>query len=153
MFDFIFKRYNDGMTATELLTIQLEDASYQIEKVLDGVDEAHLDIKLSPTSMSIRQSIEHLCEVYTAVDEESRGIKHAWGEYSIQYDSFDDLKSKFTSLRVRALGLVANPSNKEGFTLASEFMVAHEYYHVGQLASLRIATDSAWNPYSIYRHG
>ena len=145
--------YNDGMTATELLTIQLADASYQIEKVLEGVQEGQLDVKLCPTSMSIRQQIEHLCEVYTAVDEESRGLKHAWGEYVIQYDSFDELKTKFNGLRAKALGLVANPASSEAFELASAFMVGHEYYHVGQIASLRIATEPTWNPYSIYRHG
>jgi len=141
------------MTANELLNNQLNDVSYQIDQILAGVDEGDVDFKIAPTAMSIREQLEHLCEVYTAVEEGSRGVDHAWGEFSIEDKSWTNLTSLFASLRAQAIQIVSAAQDDKAITDASSFMVGHEYYHIGQLASLRIATDSAFDPYSIYRHG
>jgi len=141
------------MTANELLIKQLEDVTFQLEKVLEGIDESTLDFKIAPTAMTIRDQVEHLCEVYTAVEEESRGLSHAWGEFSIDDKSWSNLTEQFKALRSKSLEIVSAAEDDKGLLSASAFMVGHEYYHIGQLASLRIATDSAWDPFSIYRHG
>ena len=141
------------MTAIELLTYQLDDVGFQISKVLEGVKESDLDFKPVPTAMSIREQIEHLCEVYTAVEEESRGVEHAWGQFSVADKSWGNLTVVFASLRAKAVEVVSVPKDEKAYIAASGFMVGHEYYHIGQLASLRIATDPSWDPYSIYRHG
>ena len=141
------------MNAIKLLSHQLEDTTFQITKVLEGVKESDLDFKIGPTTQSIRGLIEHLCEVYTAVEEESRGEHHKWGSYSIEDKSWGNLINTFTTLRSRAIELVSSPESEQQLFSASDFMVGHEYYHVGQLASIRIATDPEWDPFSIYRHG
>jgi hypothetical protein len=141
------------MTANELLKYQLEDVSFQLEKIMEGVNESDVDFKIAPTAMSIREQVEHLCEVYTAVEEESRGVEHAWGEFNIEDKSWSNLTSMFSSLRSKAIEVVSGAEDEKTLIGASGFMVGHEYYHIGQLATLRIATDSGWDPYSIYRHG
>jgi hypothetical protein len=141
------------MTATELLNKQLDDVTYQLDKILEGVKESDIDFKIAPTVMSTREQVEHLCEVYTAVEEESRGVDHAWGTFSIEDKSWANLTSQFAALRAKALEIVSGAEDEKALIGASGFMIGHEYYHIGQLATLRIATDSAWNPYSIYRHG
>ena len=141
------------MTANELLKFQLDDVTYQLEKVLGGVQESTIDFKVAPTALSIREQVEHLCEVYTAVEEGSRGVDHAWGEFSIEDKSWSNLTTQFNTLRAQAIGIVADAEDTSTITQSSGFMVGHEYYHIGQLATLRIATDPAWDPYSIYRHG
>jgi len=141
------------MTANELLNSQLQDATFQLEKVLEGVEEKDLDFKLASTSMSIRELVEHLCEVYTAVEVESKGETHSWGSFSIEDKSWANLTDQFKSLRSTALTIASGASDDNAILSASAFIVAHDFYHVGQLASIRMATDPTWDAYSIYNHG
>lgn len=141
------------MTANELLKKQIEDVSYQLSKVLEGVDESALDFKIGPTAMTIREIVEHLCEVYTAVETESKGASHEWGSFSIEDKSWSNLTVHFQALRAKALEIVEAAEDEKAILNASAFVVAHDYYHVGQIATLRLATDPAWDPYSIYNHG
>ena len=127
--------------------------SYQLDKVLTGVSDADLDFKIAPTAMSIREIVEHLCEVYTAVETMSKGGEHAWGTFSIEDKSWANLTAQYKSLRAKALAIAHAASDDKAINSASDFLVGHDYYHIGQLASLRLATDSTWDPYSIYNHG
>ncbi len=140
------------MTAKELLHSQTEDVGYQLEKVLEGISETNLDFKISPSAMSVRQQVEHLCEVYTAASEICRGEEHKWGEYSVDDKSWTNLKPLYLTLREQALKLLTESDDDQSLKRTSEFIIGHDYYHVGQLAALRIACDPEWNPYSIYRH-
>jgi len=140
------------MTANELLNKQLDDVSYQLEKVLEGVKESDLDFKVSPTAMSMRELVEHLCEVYTCVEKESRGEKHSWGTFAIADKSWSNLLSEFNKTRAKALGIVSAAQEDKDILSANAYIVAHDYYHVGQLASIRLATDPTWDAYSIYNH-
>lgn len=103
--------------------------------------------------MSIRELVEHLCEVYTAVEEQSRGVHHNWGGYSLEDKSWENLTATFTDLRSKAIEIVSTAESEKDFFTATDFMVGHEYYHIGQLASIRLATDPTWDPFCIYRHG
>lgn len=140
------------MTANDLLNKQLDDVSYQLDKVFEGVSEADLDFKVAPAAMSIREIAEHLCEVYTAVETESNGGSHSWGSFSIEDKSWSNLMEQFHALRANVLAIASNASDEKAVLNASAYLVAHDYYHVGQLASLRLATDSGWDAYSIYKH-
>ena len=140
------------MTANELLNKQLADVSYQLDKVLDGVSESDLDFKICPTAMSIRETVEHLCEVYVVVEKESRGEKHSWGTYAIEDKSWSNLSSEFVRLRKVAVDIVSKAETDKEFETALAYILAHDYYHVGQLASVRLATNPEWDAYSIYNH-
>lgn len=141
------------MTANELLNKQLEDVTYQLGKILEDVKESDVDFKVSDGSMSMRELLEHLCEVYTAVEEESRGIEHNWGTFAIDDKSWSNLMAQYKTLRAKAIELVSGATDEKGLVSASGYIIGHDFYHIGQLATLRIATDPSWDPYSIYRHG
>lgn len=140
------------MTAKELLNKQLEDVSFQIEKVLVGVKESDLDYKVAPTTMSIREIVEHLCEVYLAVEEESKGGSHEWGSFSIADKSWSNLTSEFSAGRAKAVGIVLAGDDDKSLLSGTGYIVAHDCYHLGQLVTLRLATDPSWDAYSIYPH-
>lgn len=138
------------MTARELLNHQIEDAGYQLEKVLDGIDGS-LDSKLTPASMSPRETVAHLGECYTAVITETAGEKHQWGSYSPRTTEWPALWIEVQELRKQASAAALDKAGWESH--ASAFLPAHDYYHVGQLAALRLVKDADWDPYSIYNQG
>lgn len=139
------------MTAIELLRYQLDDAKFQLEQVLAGLDGSHVDGKPINTGMSMREMLVHLAEAYTATIKEAKSEKHEWGTFELPHDNWQDLVSKVFALRAEAVEAMLGKEGDEAIKHAHAFLVAHDYYHVGQLASIRIATDSSWNPYAIYR--
>ena len=138
------------MTATELIAFQLDDVGNQLKKVLDGM-EKHKNHKVCDKSMSPAETIEHLCECYQAFTTESQGGTHEWGSFFLSDKSWESLTSQFTSMRDRAVRLAKASEETRVLRAASAYMVAHDAYHVGQLASCRIDADEAWDPYSIYK--
>ena len=140
------------MTARELLVKQIEDVSYQLAKVLEGLTEEQLDVKFTPSAMAIREQAEHLCEVYTAVDTVFQGKEHSWGSYTVEDKSWANLTSLLTSLRSKAIEWVTSSEEDKVLLRGAGFIVGHDNYHVGQIASVRIATDPSWDPFSIYNH-
>jgi uncharacterized damage-inducible protein DinB len=141
-----------AMTAKELLRYQLDDAQFQLEQVLAGLDGSHVDGKPVNTGMSMREMVVHLAEAYTATIKEAKGEKHEWGTFELPHESWQELVDTAFALRAEAVEAALSVEDEEkGMKNAHAFLVGHDYYHVGQLATIRIATDSDWNSYSIYR--
>ena len=138
------------MTAKELLKHQIDDSGNQLVKVFDGIDES-LDSKLTDQAMSPRQVAAHLCECYQAVITEAAGGKHQWGSYQPSTTEWPALWQEVMALRSQASEAALGAADWE--THANAFIPAHDYYHVGQLAMLRLTKDPAWDPYSIYTFG
>ena len=140
------------MTAKELLEKQIADVSYQLDKALEGLLEDQLDYKVVPSALSIREQVEHLCEVYTAVEAISKGQDHPWGAYTVEDKSWSNLTSLMSSLRANAIAIVTADDEDKTLLRGSAFIVGHDNYHVGQICTSRIAQDPTWNPFSIYNH-
>lgn len=138
------------MEAKELLRHQISDAGYQLNKVFEGVDSS-LDFKLTPASMSPRETAIHLAECYTAALAEANGGKHEWGTYKPKSDDFQAIWAEMQELRAKASAAMMEATGQE--THANAFIVAHDYYHVGQMAQLRLQREPSWDPYSIYNWG
>jgi hypothetical protein len=138
------------MTTKELLQHQIDDAGYQLDKVFDGID-ASLDSKLTDKAMSPREIAAHLGECYTAVITETGGGKHSWGTYAPSTTEWPALWSEVKELRAKAAAAAVSKDDWE--THANAFLPAHDYYHVGQMAALRIIQDPEWDPYAIYNMG
>ncbi len=136
------------MTTKELLQHQIDDAGYQLEKVFDGVD-ASLDAKLTEKSMTPREIAAHLGECYTAVITEAGGGKHSWGTWTPSTTEWPALWNEVKGLREKAASAAVNKDDWEAHTNA--FLPAHDYYHIGQMAALRLVQDSEWDAYSIYK--
>lgn len=137
------------MDARELLFYQLEDAGYQLEQVLQDFPEAALDSKMPAGSMTPREVVVHLIEAYIAFDKSTRGEQHDWGSYRVSDCSTQGVMSEFRSTRSTATANLG--SDDQALKNAHAYIVAHDYYHVGQLCAARLAVDPEWDPYAIYR--
>jgi uncharacterized damage-inducible protein DinB len=138
------------MTGAELIAHQLDTTGHQLTRVFEGIKEEHQDYKACSKAMTPKETLEHLCECYQAFLTESQGGSYEWGSFSIADKSWENLLSQFNSLRGRAVQLAKGSQETRVLRSASAYMVLHDAYHVGQMASCRIETDADWDPYSIY---
>lgn len=138
------------MTTKELLQHQFEDAAYQLEKVFEGIDNS-LDVKLTDQSMTPREIATHLAETYTAVIKETSGEKHEWGTFTPTTTEWPALWNEMKELRAKATAAALAKEDWE--THAHAYIVAHDFYHVGQMAMIRLKQDPSWDAYSIYKMG
>lgn len=140
------------MTAKELLRYQLDDALYQLEKVLEGLDGSHVDGKPIATAMSLRETVVHLAEAYTAAKKQSVGEKHSWGTFTLPSDNWHELVERFFALRAEAVEAALGMEDEDaGVKEAHSFILAHDYYHVGQIAAIRLSMNREFDTYAIYR--
>lgn len=136
------------MTANELLTHQFDDAGYQLAKVFEGIDDS-LDFRLIENGMTPRETVAHLGECYTALLNETQGVKHQWGSYAPSTTEWPALWEEVQSLRRKAFAAALEKEDWEGH--ASDYGPAHDYYHVGTMVQIRLARQPDWDAYSIYR--
>lgn len=136
------------MTAKDLLKHQFDDSMYQLEQVFAGIDDS-LDAKLTEHAYSPRETAAHLAECYAAMYTTCMGGTHEWGTWKPQSTEWPALWTEMKELRARAEAVAIERENWETHALA--YGPAHDYYHIGQIAALRLVKDPEWNAYSIYK--
>jgi uncharacterized damage-inducible protein DinB len=141
------------MTVKEFLKTQLDDALFQLEKVLDGVEGSHVDGKPIATMLSLRETVGHLAETYHAVEVVAAGGKHEWGSYHVEETDWDALVARVFAMRATAVETIMGMDEDKAAEMGHAYLIAHDYYHVGQLVALRVAAHPDWNAYSIYTWG
>lgn len=139
------------MTAREFAESLLNESSYQVHACLKDASDADFNAKPIPVMMSIRECVEHLIECTLAVQTMLAGEKYNWGSYSLPANTIGDALAIFDAERAKAVSgaldcLDENPS------YVKDFLIAHEFYHVGQLCSIRIALNPDWDFMCIYNH-
>lgn len=139
------------MTAKELIQSLVDNAGFQIEQCCAGVTEEQADLKVHDDAMSFRVTIAHLCECYVAAVEIAAGREHAWGTFEPKSAAFAPLLDEWRQLRKAAAEVVVSDDDKL-IAVGADFIVGHDYYHVGQLVTLRLSFDKDWNSLSIYKH-
>lgn len=139
------------MTCKELMAHEFASTGNQLERVLEGLAPEHQDFKITDKAMSPREVLEHLAEAYIAFSAEAAGGKHSWGTFQIEDRSWDNVLSVFRKARAEAVEAALAGDEDALAHEAHAYIVGHDYYHVGQLALLRVETDPSWDPYSIYR--
>lgn len=129
----------------------IEDSGFQLNACLNGVsDELSTQAPLNGV-MPIREMVVHIAEAYLAIVAGSKGEKYEWGSYADPGGSFSDLVVTVNGLRANAAE-IALAQLEEHPEYARDYLAGHDYYHVGQLVSLRMNLDREFNPYSIYQH-
>lgn len=139
------------MEAKEFAITLLEESGYQFNACLKDISDEDFDRKPIERLMSIREMLEHVLEVFVAIDKSAKGEKHDWGNFTAPQLSKSELLAHFSTEREKAVATALEHFDAMPF-LASDFLVAHEFYHVGQMVGVRRALDESWNSYSIYRH-
>lgn len=138
------------MDTKDLLKYQLETSANQVDKVLEGLSEDKYDGKLRDDCMSPRETIAHLTECYIAAKTDLDGGKHEWGSYVPDDKDLGAMKAKMQEERSRVIeAILASDSEKVG-EVATQYLLLHDAYHVGQLATYRMGVDTDWDAYSIY---
>lgn len=141
------------MTALTLFQAQLEDAGFQLSKVLEGMPETAMDLKATEGGMSPREQIAHLMEAYEAFLCQSAGRDYEWGTFKPSRSDSNGLIDEFQVQRGKAIAAALAKEDDASLLQANMYILGHDYYHVGQLCLARLAAQPDWNPYSIYREG
>ncbi len=128
----------------------MDQTKLQLEKVFDGISEEHMDFKVSEQAMTPRETLLHLCDCYEAVKVGAAGGEYEWGSLAIEDKSTAGLLKMMASQREQATTVALDQSEEQAAMYGFNYIALHDAYHVGQMALVRMATDSNWNPYSIY---
>ncbi len=138
------------MTALELVQVQAEEAGYQLQQCFANITEENGDAQVHASAMSPRQTLLHLSECYEAFCQHVAGNKFQWGLYNVDDTSIENLKSVWASQREKAIALLAT-ANDDLVRVASAYIIEHDFYHTGQIASFCVALVPDWDAMSIYR--
>lgn len=135
------------MTDQELVASLLSQVGKQIEAVFIGIGDGDWDRRSCASAMSPRETLIHITECLVALESSRQGQDYAWGSYQDDRDPAD-LMATYRTKRASTAETVAD-SNEEHLMAVMNYVVLHESYHLGQMATLRLEIGD-WNPYSIY---
>lgn len=139
------------MNGKEFAQTLLAESDYQINACLKDLKEEDFASRPIGQLMSFKETLEHLTECCKAVQAQGRGEEHSWGTFKFPEGSMAELVALFQVEREKAVDAAL-----EGFEtkpgMAKDFLICHEFYHVGQLAVMRSVLQPEWNPYAIYNH-
>ena len=136
------------MTAPDLLRSQIDDVGRMLRRTFEGLDDSNCDFK-SGNLMSPREQVTHLCVVYMGAKDVAAGRQKDWASYQVNEPSWAGLLAAFDSLRSEAVNAF-DLENEESMKHASDYLIGHDHYHVGQMCAVRLAMDPQWDPYCIY---
>ena len=137
------------MDAKTLALSQIEEVGYSLDKTLEGISGDQWDAKATDETMTPREIVTHLADCYVATQKSAAGEEPAWGSTVLSDDATEAVKQMKEHRAAAVASLEPIPAEKAAH-LASSFIILHDAYHVGQLASIRLKNEG-WDPYSIYR--
>lgn len=137
------------MDTKDLIKYQIAASAKQVDKVLEGLADDKWGAK-SGNGMSPGETVVHLTECYVAAQTHLSGGTHEWGSYTASEETPTELAAKMRSERSKAWEAILGANDEEAGKAATEYLVLHDAYHVGQLATLRMGVDPEWDAYSIY---
>src|SRR5690349_7243770 len=130
--------YAFEMTGNELLKYQLDQVGKQIDACLAGMSETAYATKCASNGMSPAEIRAHL------------GEKYEWGSFAIHDKSRSNVEKVYRDLRGSAIAAALSSDTDESQKSASEYLVGHDNYHVGQLVLARLLIEPDWDSYAIY---
>lgn len=137
------------MDATELFVSLYDSGGSQLGAVFADFPADAWDKKVTPGSMSARETAVHLSEAYVACGKHLEGEEHSWGTYTVDTDDPQRLIAHMFKER-DVLKMAALKKGPEEFRTVLAYSSNHDYYHVGQMVALRLEVQPDWDSYSIY---
>jgi hypothetical protein len=138
------------MNTKALILGQFDTMRKQLEAVLEGFPEDAVGRRFPTINLTPLEAVEHLCDTYSAylsVDRRS----YRWGSYRLSNSDWESVLTEFWSVRGQAREAVRSSNDDAFVALAFDYVMAHDAYHVGQLAACRMACDPEWDPESLYK--
>lgn len=136
------------MSAHDLVLKQLANAQFQITQAIDGLDAERAEARPNELGMTIKEQIVHLTEAAIAAKKAFADEKHEWGSYVPEDGSWEGVQK--TWLETRGSVVASLPDDEAAIMHAHEYLVAHDYYHVGQICAARRTVEPNWDTYAIY---
>ena len=140
------------MNANELLHFQLSKVEFQLTKAFEGIQGEQWHRRSCAEAMTPHELAIHLSECYVASVAELQGGHYEWGSFVVENPEDSAILAKMFDLRKEAVSAILGADTDAARKLGADFLVQHDCYHIGQLATLRIQLGE-WNPYSIYEQG
>lgn len=139
------------MPAPQSLVGAFDDSRYQVTQVLAGLEGDQWDVKSHPQAMSARETIQHLADCYSACLAVLDGNKYDFGSFRFDVTQPEEQLAKMLEIRDEAVARISASDDEKAFHEGNAFIILHDCYHVGQLATVRLAINPEWDAYSIYR--
>jgi len=136
------------MSALELILQQLANAQFQITQAIDGLDAEHAEARSNELGMTIKEQIYHLTEAALAGKKSFTDEKYQWGSYAPEDGSWEGIKKGWLAIRAETVAAISE--DEAVLTHAHEYLVAHDFYHVGQICAARRTVEPNWDTYAIY---
>lgn len=138
------------MNAKDLILGQFDTMRKQLEAVLDGFPEDAVGRRFPTISLAPIEAVEHLCDAYSGYLANDRR-NYRWGSYRLLSSDWESALKELWLVRGQAREAVQNSNDDAFIALAFDYVMAHDAYHVGQLAACRMACDPKWDPESLYK--
>lgn len=138
------------MATTDVIDHVHEDAGFQLSQVYKGFPAEAFDSKINELEFSPRELALHLTEAYVAGTKHVQGEKHSWGSYSGSGNQ-DEIVATMLSERQKFKDAAMAAGDEDHLKALMGYGAGHDYYHVGQLCTMRRAVDPDWDAESIYR--
>lgn len=139
------------MSALNIIQSQLVTAGKQLAAMYNQAPAEFFDTKLTENGMTAGQQLEHLAEAYQATLVSADGGEYKdWGTFSLGASDNDDLVSKAFAKRDEAIAKLMTLPEDRAANLATDYIIFHDAYHVGQLALIRLEVEPDWDSYSMY---
>ena len=138
------------MDTHQLLNYQLDRVKGQLTKVTADLTEDQVDFRPVANMYTIRETLHHLSDTYVATQVLAAGGTPEFGTFKFEDASWSGHLAEAFSLRGAAIDSLMASKEDSSLTTTSDYILLHDAYHVGQLATLRNALDPEWSSYSIY---
>lgn len=138
------------MDAKGFLSSQIDTTGYQLRAVFANFPDGKWDERVCSEAMSAKETAAHLAECYVAFLDHCQGKEHEWGSFQSASAKPQEIVAEMFALRDQAVVAFEAHSGGEALGWASDYIVLHDPYHVGQMCSLRLELGD-FVPYSIYR--
>ena len=121
-----------------------------LKQSIAGVPESIVNEKVHPSMRSIREQVIHLTECYLATMAAVNGAEYSWGAYQPGDVTFADLEADRKRLRSEAVDMLLTTGEEEDLRHGLNYIILHDQYHIGQIASTRQVFEPEWSSYVLY---
>src|SRR5689334_22675098 len=109
------------MEAKDLFASLYDNAGFQLQQVFKDIPAGGWDAKVTPSSMSPRETAAHLTEAYTACNKMLKGEEHSWGTFQPASTESDGLLSEMWKEREDAKSAALNANDPTVFKHVLDF--------------------------------
>ncbi|MCH7903958.1 MAG: DinB family protein [Armatimonadetes bacterium] len=138
------------MDVREVLKYQMETCAKQVDAAFDSLPDGLWDRKTSEGCMTPGETIHHLAEAYAAARKHMSGEDHEWGSYKLEGSDPSELLQAMRTERQLAVEAILSGDPEKAPEAATQYLMLHDAYHVGQMCALRVREEPTWDAYSIY---